>query len=284
MTKPKFIYQEIRDFVKGIPSGWTNVEEPVKEGQRVPLVPPGQLRAPWSRVFAYYFPSLIIILTAYLVGLAISALVFKDTVGMTLYRAAVAPSFWTSEWILAFPALAVAAQWARTRKMTKQTRYLMIVILFLVLTRSLNVAQVIHNNYSTPAKAILHNDFKALSVLLSEGADPNTMDDYGNPILNGAVELSSRIKFVELLLEHGADPNVKNKYGDTMLNTAVYSGNPETVNLLLKYGADPTVPGDSGTPLSLAKRLSKGDIVAILATAVNGATSTPVSSATETRP
>ena len=93
-----------------------------------------------------------------------------------------------------------------------------------------------------------------------EGADPNTTNDSGGPLLLDTVIEGT--EFVKLFLEKGADPNAKNKFernGSTVLMDILsYSldlGNSEIeiVKLLLEKGADPNIATRNGeTALMLA--------------------------------
>jgi uncharacterized protein len=95
--------------------------------------------------------------------------------------------------------------------------------------------------------AVKENDIVRLNNLLQNGADPNSIDEEGDPLLLNAVLYSSP-RAVELLLSKKADPNAKNKDGETALMWAMHDIN--LVKLLLKHGADPNAKAMTGnTPL-----------------------------------
>lgn len=103
--------------------------------------------------------------------------------------------------------------------------------------------------------------------ILEKGADPNSKDEEGVPMIIHASEMEE-VDFVKLLLENGADVNATNEDGysalwffyknevlkllidagidvnlivvdETPLTQAIYLANIETVHILLDAGADP---------------------------------------------
>ncbi|MCE7885119.1 MAG: ankyrin repeat domain-containing protein [Actinobacteria bacterium ATB1] len=65
---------------------------------------------------------------------------------------------------------------------------------------------------------------------------------------------------VEVLLDHGADPDSRDADGKPVLWWAVRQGNEETVAVLLDHGAEPSLAERGGdTPLSLARELVASD-------------------------
>jgi len=76
---------------------------------------------------------------------------------------------------------------------------------------------------------------------------------------------------VELLLKAGVKPNEKDhEHGFTALHEAVSTGNTDAVKALLAFGADMEATDGmlKRTPLTLAKKKNKDEIVKLLEEAV----------------
>ena len=87
-------------------------------------------------------------------------------------------------------------------------------------------------------------DAKALSALLTRGADPNIRNKAGTTALMLAV---GSVEKVRLLLEHGADPNAWSKAGNTALIVAAYQyGSSPVLKELIKKGARVNVANTLG--------------------------------------
>lgn len=87
---------------------------------------------------------------------------------------------------------------------------------------------------------------------LSQGANPNAMDEYGNTPLHYAVHIGSK-EIANLLLQFHADPNIQNKKGKTPLHIAAQVDNDYLIRRLLLYGANPNIKDNEGnTPLHIA--------------------------------
>jgi ankyrin repeat protein len=98
-------------------------------------------------------------------------------------------------------------------------------------------------------KAAFLCDFVRVRELLSQGADPDALDDDHRTPLHSAV-LGSSVGVLALLLESGADPNLRDNDGWTPLHFAAQERLPEIARILLARGADPNVQdSDGATPL-----------------------------------
>lgn len=76
-----------------------------------------------------------------------------------------------------------------------------------------------------------------VSLLLENGADPNTQDLIGETALHLAVD-NSDWEIAELLLQYKAEPNCMTVDGETPLHHSAFIGDKRMINLLLSYGAD----------------------------------------------
>jgi hypothetical protein len=105
-------------------------------------------------------------------------------------------------------------------------------------------------------KAVQKKDTGAVKNLLAGGADPNTTNIVGRPVLVEAARRGSH-EIVRALLKKGADPNARGEDGSTALLKAVGAGSVETVKALAAGGADVNAAvarglGKGITPLMLA--------------------------------
>lgn len=102
-------------------------------------------------------------------------------------------------------------------------------------------------------------DFSILELLVDHGAHPDTLIQFGKPLLNLVLEFLHPVGFdpttvtatifrgindvylkvAKNLLKKGANPNISDDlYGHTPLHVAAKVGNPEAAILLIKYGVD----------------------------------------------
>ena len=89
--------------------------------------------------------------------------------------------------------------------------------------------------------AVTAEDVAAVEKFLEGGANPNTVNSGGLPVLLRAIRdawVSDNTEIIELLLIFGADANEYNGSEFAFLPQAAYSGQLEVVQLLLEAGAD----------------------------------------------
>lgn len=87
---------------------------------------------------------------------------------------------------------------------------------------------------------VARGDVEALSEALEAGADADTRDRWGAPVISHATARGS-LEAVRVLLKHGADPGLKSAAGNTALMIAAACGHREIAQVLLDAGADPNV-------------------------------------------
>lgn len=104
-------------------------------------------------------------------------------------------------------------------------------------------------------KAAGNNEYEKLMTLIKEGADVNSVNDYGGTPLMIASK-RGHVETVRILLENGADPNIKMnpprdpRQTGTALHTAAQEANNDIVLLLIEHGAEiDSVTGYGETPL-----------------------------------
>lgn len=95
---------------------------------------------------------------------------------------------------------------------------------------------------------------KAVALLLSKGADPNSGDwSTGQTCLHAAVS-GGHLTVVHTLINSRVDLDAKNLIGRTALHYAALNGQKELVELLISKGADATAKDANGeTPYDLAR-------------------------------
>jgi ankyrin repeat protein len=103
---------------------------------------------------------------------------------------------------------------------------------------------------------------EVVALLLSKGLDPNITDqEYYWSALHFALGHGRSLSKVKLLIDAGANPNNTEDEGWTSLHFAVQSGDLEMVQFLIDNGADMEVTNVRDTPLMMAVRLGKAEVV-----------------------
>ncbi|MDX2074033.1 MAG: ankyrin repeat domain-containing protein [Alphaproteobacteria bacterium] len=106
-----------------------------------------------------------------------------------------------------------------------------------------------------------------VKLLLKQGANPNSANDQGLPLLFTAAARkdAEAINVVQALLESGADVNVKDKDGQTALYYAARVGNAGVVNYLLKNKIDYySLDNNGDIARTIAFRTGHTDIVKLM--------------------
>lgn len=85
-----------------------------------------------------------------------------------------------------------------------------------------------------------YNSTQLLDLLISHGANVNSFDKEGTPLLHQA-SLIGNVKLVKCLLDHNPDVDQIDSNGKTALIVAAQQGHTDIVELLLNHGADPNL-------------------------------------------
>jgi ankyrin repeat protein len=99
--------------------------------------------------------------------------------------------------------------------------------------------------------------------MIQKGEDPNKMDARGLRPLSVATGLGHD-QVVHALLDSGAYVGLPNRDGSSPLVGAITFGNANLVTHLLNQGASPEIGNSVISPLGLASRLGKNDILRLL--------------------
>lgn len=89
--------------------------------------------------------------------------------------------------------------------------------------------------------AFNENNRKNMEFFLQQGADVNSLDEHGEPLLGVALDYNYASS-IKLLLENGVDVNVRSRDQETMLEKALRLHNKNMIESLLKKGANPNTP------------------------------------------
>ncbi|KAH8147312.1 uncharacterized protein LAJ45_08790 [Morchella importuna] len=105
-----------------------------------------------------------------------------------------------------------------------------------------------------------------VQLLADHGADLNSKDRSGQPVVHKAIKLG-QYDLVKFLIERKVDLDAQDKYGNTAVHVAVLNENDNyrILKILAKSGPDVTLCNNSGrTALHEAARLFKPDLMPIL--------------------
>lgn len=108
-------------------------------------------------------------------------------------------------------------------------------------------------------KAVKFDDVKAVKHALEQGVDPNSVDNYGYPLLTLAAREKSDKVAATLLEDARIDPERENKAGENALMLAAINNDESMVTLLLQHGAKVSKPG--WAPLHYAASAGADNIV-----------------------
>ncbi len=138
-----------------------------------------------------------------------------------------------------------------------------VVILLAILFANTSLADVALNAKLIYTAAFGRSD--DVRILLSKGADANSVNNKGWPALSIAADRkpdSETIAIATLLLEAGADVNKGDADGNYPIINAVRNNNSELVKLFLEKGANLDLKNSKGeTPLSIATSMKHTGII-----------------------
>lgn len=106
--------------------------------------------------------------------------------------------------------------------------------------------------------ATMWRNITIMEWLLTNNADANIQDVFGDTALHLAADLRDNHRCINLLLEKGANPNIVNNHGNSPLYNAAVKGDDRSIKLLLQNEADINCQNNDGsTPLSIAVFLKR---------------------------
>lgn len=132
----------------------------------------------------------------------------------------------------------------------------------------IQVTEVVSTTRKDKDDSLIHaaaiGDTESVRALLTDGADVNAKNEYGETALLKATEFG-RTDTVKLLLAMNADVDAKSDYGATALMRSSWSGNTDAVHALLEWNSDPNLSDINGeTALTLAAFHGHVDVVKAL--------------------
>jgi ankyrin repeat protein len=142
----------------------------------------------------------------------------------------------------------------------------------LLLSRGADLAVRGPSSY-TPLHSAIHGmKLEAVKYLVAKGAPIDAQaSHYGTPLMDAVIgnRRDDRLPIIRHLLQSGANPNIPGANGDHVLHVAIVGrGNQamiEVIHALLDAGAKLDVLNSRGeTPLALAERLGRGDVIELL--------------------
>ena len=115
------------------------------------------------------------------------------------------------------------------------------------------------------AEAVVRGDDALARELVAAGANPDAVDDAGQPLLQWTMKRGDRGAF-RLLLALGADPARGNRDGRTALHLAAMGRDEDWLEALLDHGMSPDTPNTvtGATPLFDALRAGSEDNLDVL--------------------
>lgn len=129
---------------------------------------------------------------------------------------------------------------------------------------STHTSQELTDRSENLIEAVSNIDLISLNVLLSEGANIDTVDQNGNTPLMIAAKIGNP-RIVRILLAHDPDIEKKNSEGNTALMIAAEHGQTFVVEQLIGKGASLNVKNRKGfTPMEIARRNGHAAVVNVL--------------------